>query len=176
MDDVTTKTLEIALLFVDRMQKALSFYTGIPLSEVVSSIDMYDVVYNYTVSAIIKAVERNTPLMEPPLMWDDTEYHLYAPSESVSETITQDEFNATCLIATYCREISDGNYVNMIPVVAAYLRLVEEPFSADLIAPEGVRCTLFQDLPLDLALYTLGNMNYTEMNDIIQQYITDQTT
>lgn len=143
--------LRRSLLYLDRIVKAFSYYSGIPLTTVQTQIDIKQVMSYMAATQISLAVEEQNIEVLPEYHFEDITYTLQPPSE-LQEPVTYADFMATKDLAGYMLSLAEGDWSVMPMLAAAYLRVPGESFQADAIAPDSPKVQGFQRLTMDIAL------------------------
>lgn len=184
--DTPTTRIRRAMLFMDEITQALSFYSGIPLAEIRKTIDISDITGLLAESQISMAIQ-NAHLNFPQYAVETPEdvavagfiFHLASPAASVDiEDLTHEEFMVYLQLAEYMLQLAEGNWNHFHLICAGFVRLAGEYISPELIEATGERGQIMRKMDMQdgmgLAQYFIGQL--PQMLRILDKYTVNQLT
>jgi len=164
------------MLFIDEAYCYVSAFTGIPLTDLQEGIDLNAVLNVYWQSEIVLINEERSIPIEEVYYWSSEAWKIQPPTRSVSsDGATRQEFVDSMTLARYMiNYVEKSDWSNVLPLLCAYFRIEDEPYTSDLIEPDGPRWTLLKTLPMD---YVMGTLYYL-MDTLVlfSQNLDDYTT
>lgn len=135
---------------VDLAIQHYSYYSGVPLLEVMEMSPMDVVVQMNTILIHLKMEESE---LDYHVLFDfNNEWYRIQPVIEVSDKLTNEQFEKTQSVALIYSDLQDGKQEALYNLCAAFLRKENEPFSDSLVDDAGERVELMKSLPLNIAL------------------------
>ncbi|GEN74093.1 hypothetical protein [Chryseobacterium lathyri] len=151
-NELDVDEMDVSLLNVSVAAMNLSFFTGIPMSEIDSEMSVDDVM-NLYFSCFHQLYEEqeNIQLQEEYLFMDDF-WKIETPVLSHESKITFNELITSKQVIKQMQELSAGKW-DAIPILAAiYLKKEGEVFNESWLSPGSERLEMMYNLPMDIAL------------------------
>lgn len=151
-NELDVDEMDVSLLNVSVAAMNLSFFTGIPMSEIDSEMSVDDVM-NLYFSCFHQLYEEqeNIQLQEEYLFMDDF-WKIEPPVLSHESKITFNELITSKQVIKQMQELSAGKW-DAIPILAAiYLKKEGEVFNESWLSLGSERLEMMYNLPMDIAL------------------------
>lgn len=150
--DGLAKEIQQAMWHLDNATRYFSFYTGIPLAEVVSCMDLNDLMGVYHADIALLIEQEHTIELRQSYQWLDETWTISAPELLPNNNMTLIEFITGKEVVRQLDAIGKGKWDALPYLCAIYLRKENEPFDEAMISENSERMKLMLELPLDIAL------------------------
>jgi hypothetical protein len=163
IEDADERELEIADINVQYSIECFSFFTGIPLDDVKEFFDVHQVVTVVNANKIVLLGQEHDLKVINEYEFKGEKFVLSPPELTPQNKMTFNEFLTAKEITRQLQQLGKGKIDGLLYLCCVYLRRSNEPFSEDLMDPNGERMKLFRELPLDIAFavgfFLTGSMN-----------------
>lgn len=131
--------------------RAFSFFSGISLQEVEDHFDLQQVmdIYETTLSGLLNPSGDLLPTEG--IWWEGERWTIQTPELRPDSPMVFNEFLVAKESVRQLVSMDSGRWETVPYLAAVYLRNDREPFSEDLVHPDGDRLRLMQRLPMDIA-------------------------
>lgn len=146
------KEMEQSMWHLDNAARYFSFYTGIPLAEVQSSMDLTDMMNIYSVDIASLLEQERTIELQQLYGWQNEIWTISAPELLPDNKMTLIEFITGKEVVRQLDAVGKGKWEALPYLCAIYLRKEGEPFDESMIAENSERIKLMLEIPLDIAL------------------------
>jgi hypothetical protein len=152
IEDENKRIIDEAELKILFACQCFSFFTGIPHNEIIEGSLLPQVmeIYNTTLSKIVEGegmIQGNNPYQ-----FNGETWNIPSPQLQPNSKIIFNEFITSKEIVRQLEQAGKGKWLSLLYLSCIYFRKIDEPFSEGLLAEDGERMKLMQNLPLDKAI------------------------
>jgi hypothetical protein len=159
--------LESSIYHCELACKSLSFFAGIPLDFVQSSVDINDVLSVY--HSVMKSYADDYDFtnaefqLENEFGWNDDLWTIAGPVLNPDSKMTFGELITAKQAVQNLMQLGDEKWESLLPLCCIYFRKKGEAFNEDFLNEAGERYQLMKTLPLNYALHVafflIGSMS-----------------
>lgn len=153
IEDLTEREILLTESKVDFAVQSFSFFTGIGIEEVKSSIELSQVMNVYNASLTLLLEEEANIALQPSYEFEGKKWFIAAPMVTPQSKFTFNEFLTSKEITRQLEQVGQRKFEALLHLCCIYLRQENEPFSEDLVDPDGERMALMRQLPLSIAFH-----------------------
>lgn len=152
MTDEFDKEAESSIWHLDMAACTLAFYTGIPVEEIKSSVDMADLLHIYNTDMRQLHDQEQAIELQQSYEWNGEVWVIAAPELTPVSTMTLIEFITAKEAVRQLHAVGKGKWESLPYLCAAYLRKKGEEFDEAFTIEGSDRMKLMLELPLNIAL------------------------
>lgn len=152
IEDANERAIEEAELKILFGCQSFSFFTRIPLAEVLESFDLHQVMNVYNSSLALVLAEESELQVQAEYEFNGEQWVIASPDLKPNSAITFNEFITSKEIVRQMEQFGKGKWNSLLYLCCIYFRKKGEDFKEDMLEEGSERMALMLSLPLDKAL------------------------